>query len=155
MCVWCVRVVNATLDNINVLMNIETFHAAWKIKCEIQMERIIDGSLAAPTSTSATLCRSVEGITVCRVDGHVTMKPCSAEAALGRWLWVGGSKSQCSASDGITQGYTNEFKEFMALTGDGASELSWPSWPSLLALFPLYWPINEPSSLNCPSPPSP
>lgn len=55
----------------------------------------------------------------------------------------------------LTLGYTNEFKEFMALMGDGASELSWPSWPSLLALFPLYWPINEPSSLNCPSPPSP
>lgn len=52
-------------------------------------------------------------------------------------------------------GYTNEFKEFMALIGDGASELSWPSAVSLLALFPLYWPINEPSSLNCPSPPSP
>ncbi|TNN71677.1 hypothetical protein EYF80_018028 [Liparis tanakae] len=52
-------------------------------------------------------------------------------------------------------GYTNEFREFMALIGDGASELSWPPAVSLLALFPLYWPINEPSSLNWPSPPSP
>lgn len=51
--------------------------------------------------------------------------------------------------------YTNEFKEFIALIGDGAPELSWPSAVSLLVLFPLYWPINEPSSLNCPSPPSP
>lgn len=56
---------------------------------------------------------------------------------------------------GQAVGYTKEFKEFMAFIGDGASELSWPSAVSLLALFPLYWPIKEPSSLNCPSPPSP
>lgn len=51
-------------------------------------------------------------------------------------------------------GYT---KEFIAevLTGDGASELSWPPAVSLAELFPLYCPIKDPSSLNWPSPPSP
>ncbi|TNN73695.1 hypothetical protein EYF80_016075 [Liparis tanakae] len=42
----------------------------------------------------------------------------------------------------------------MALTGDGASELSLPSCVSF-SFLPLYWPMKEPSSLNCPSPPSP
>lgn len=72
-------------------------------------------------------------------------------------LWCRGSPLRVCRDRGslILIGYTNEFKEFMALMGDGASELSCPSAVSLLVLFPLYWPINEPSSLNCPSPPSP
>ena len=85
---------------------------------------------------------------------------CDSEAMrwwdiLLREMW--GLSSQRSTSDWSVRliGYTKEFKEFMAFIGDGASELSWPSAVSLLALFPLYWPINEPSSLNCPSSPSP
>lgn len=45
-------------------------------------------------------------------------------------------------------------KEQMALTGEVASELSFPSVSSL-SFLTVYCPINEPSSLNCPSPPSP
>ena len=87
-------------------------------------------------------------------DGDVIVKPCRVGAM---WGGVEGGVDRAVSAPPHTGllGYTNEFKEFMALIGDGASELSWPTAVSLLALFPLYWPINEPSSLNCPSPPSP
>lgn len=74
-------------------------------------------------------------------DGRTEVEPVTAVPPPGlRWQAV-------CLSD-----YT---KEFMALlTGEGASELSWPSAMSL-SFFPQYCPIKEPSSLNCPSPPSP
>ncbi|MEE6518898.1 hypothetical protein FKM82_030210 [Ascaphus truei] len=51
----------------------------------------------------------------------------------------------------VTESYA---REYMAFTGEVASELSFPSVSSL-SFFTVYCPINEPSSLNCPSPPSP
>lgn len=91
----------------------------------------------------------------------VIMKPCSLvrQPSLPRSLKedVAIAGKQQTHNTGLLRltGYTKEFKEFMALSGDGAPALSGPSSLSLLELFPLYWPIKEPSSLNCPSPPSP
>lgn len=88
--------------------------------------------------------------------GCMIKKPCSAGKR--RCLGLRRLQAVCAAHHPALQApvsYTKEFKEFIVFIGDGASELSGPSAVSLQELFPLYWPIKEPSSLNCPSPPSP